>query len=116
MKANVFLSFIAVLMAMLIGYFAYYISQGKPNDILCGICSTVCFVATLVPGVGLQYESGRLGVNVRILACLFFLLFIVSHFWFAAQGVKMPYYIVINGIVLLIYFAIFYKMQGIKEY
>ncbi|MGM9856903.1 MAG: hypothetical protein ACI30Y_03770 [Candidatus Limisoma sp.] len=65
--------------------------------------------------MGLQYETGRLGVNIRIISSLFFTIFAISHFCFAGFGVKMPYYIIVNGIMLMIYLAIFYKMQGIKN-
>ena len=46
---------------------------------------------------------------------MFFFLFAVSHFCFAAFGVSMPFYIILNGILLLVYIASLYKMQGIKD-
>ena len=38
-----------------------------------------------------------------------------STICFAGFVVKMPYYIIVNGIVLVIYLAIFYKMKGIDD-
>ena len=115
MKANIFLTGISVMLAALIGYLAYNISEGQDNDVLCGVGSSICFMATLIPTIGLQYESGRLGVNVRVFSVIFFVIFLISHFCFAGFGVKMPYYIICNGILLVIYLAIFYKMQGVKD-
>lgn len=115
MKVNIFLTLISIALAALVGYLAFNIAEGKENDTVCGIGSTVCFVSTLIPVMGLQYESGRLGVNIRVLSVLFFVGFLISHFCFAGFGVKMPYYIIINGILLIIYLAIFYKIQGIKD-
>ena len=115
MKANIFLTGISVILAAIIGYLAYNISEGQDNDVLCGVGSSVCFIATLVPAIGLQYESGRLGVNIRVFSVLFFVIFLISHFCFAGFGIKMPYYIICNGILLVIYLAIFYKMQGVKD-
>ena len=114
MKANIFLTVIAVLLSALLGYFAYYIAEGAANDMLCGVGSTLCFAAALIPAMGLQYESGRLGVNVRLMSVLFFVIFFISQFSFAAHGVRMPYYIVVNGIFLLAYLAVLYVMQRIK--
>lgn len=115
MKINVFLSAISVVLASLIGYFAYSVAEGNEHDALCGIGSTICFIATLIPTMGLTFESGKVGVNVRVLSVLFFVVFLITHFCFAGFGVKMPYYIICNGIILVIYLAIVYKMSGIKS-
>lgn len=115
MKANIFLTIISLLFALLLGYFAYTVAEGKDNDILCGIGASVCLVATLVPMIGLQYESGRLSTNIRISSGLFFFVFLISNFCFAGFGINTAYYIITNGIILVIFLAIFYKMQNIKS-
>lgn len=114
MKANIFLTIISIMLAALVGYLAFIVANGDDNDVICGIGSCICFAASLIPTMGLQYESGRLGVNIRVFSSVFFILFVISHFCFAGFGVKMPYYIIVNGIMLIIYLAILYKMQGVK--
>lgn len=114
MKVNIFLTVVAALLSALLGYWAFYIAQGAPQDMLCGIGSSICFLATLVPIMGLQYTDGRLGVNIRIFSLLFFILFIISNFCFAGYGIKMPLYLILNGVALLIYLAVLYKMMGTK--
>lgn len=103
------------MLATLVGYLAYNVASGEENDMVFGIGSGICFAATLIPIMGLQYESGRLGTNIRVFSALFFIVFAISHFCFAGFGVKMPYYIIVNGIMLMIYLAIFYKMQGVTD-
>lgn len=103
------------MLTMLLGYLAYNIASGDENDMVCGIGSVICFAATLIPTMGIQYESGRLGTNIRMFSALFFIVFAISHFCFAGFGVKMPHYIIVNGIMLMIYLAIFYKMQSVKD-
>ena len=115
MKTNTFLTIISIVLAALVGYLAFHVASGKENDIVCGMYSTICFAATLVPAMGLEYESGRLGANIRVFSGVFFAFFVVSHFFFAGFGVKLPYYIIVNGIMLVIYLAIFYKMKGIDD-
>lgn len=115
MKVNLFLSFIGIALASLIGYLAFNVAEGQDNDLICGIGSTICFVATLIPTLGLNYESSRLGTNIRVLSILFFVIFLISHFCFAAFGVRMPYYIICNGIIIIVYIAIVYKMSNIKS-
>ncbi len=65
MRINTVLTIIAIAMAVLIGYLAFSIAEGEKNDIVCGIASTTCFTAVLVPIVGLQYHSNKLGINIR---------------------------------------------------
>lgn len=115
MKANLFLTFISIMLAALLGYLAFNVANGEENDVICGISSGICFATTLIPTIGIQYESGRLGTNIRMFSALFFIVFAISHFSYAGFGVKMPYYIIVNGIMLMIYLAVFYKMKGIKD-
>lgn len=115
MKINVFFSLISVALACLIGYLAFNVVKGEANDVMCGICSFVCFAATLIPTMGLQYESSRLGVNIRVFSAIFFVVFLISHFCFAEFGIQLPFYIILNGIILLIYLAVLYKMMSSKS-
>lgn len=115
MKANIFLTMISLLLALLVGYLAYNIAEGKDNDVLCGIGTSVCLVATLVPMMGMQYESGRLGTNIRILSALFFFMFLISNFCFAGFGINTAYYIITNGMMLVIFLAILYKMLNVES-
>lgn len=111
MKTNTFLSILAILASALLGYLAYYIAQNKENDLLCGMFSWLCFAATIIPTIGLQYDNERIGVNVRVLSAVFFIAFLISHFCFAGFGVKMPYYLIVNGLILLVYLTIFYSIK-----
>jgi len=115
MKINMFLLLVSIALTALLGYWIYDTARGDENDILCGIISSVCILSTLIPFIGLQYEDTRIGVNIRILSCLFLVIFLVSHFCFAIFGVAMPAYLIVNGSALLIYLAIFYKLQGIRK-
>jgi len=115
MKVNVFLTIVSVLLALTIGYLAYHIAIDDDNSVICGFGSSLCFIATLIPVIGLQYTSGRLGINVRVFSALFFVAFVISHFYFALCGVRMPYYFIANSIILLIYLSIFYRLINLKD-
>lgn len=115
MKINIFLTLISVALALLVGYLAYSVAAGDLHDVVCGVGSTICFIATLIPSMALTFESSKVGANVRVLSVLFFVVFLISHFCFAGFGVKMPYYIICNGLILLVYLAIVYKMSSIKS-
>ncbi len=115
MKINLFLTLMSTLIAILLGYFTYSVAQGKENDILCGVGSFVCFTATLIAIIGIQYKSGKLGTNARISASLYFITFLISHFCFAHFGVAMPHYVVTNGILLVIFLITHYELTKIRD-
>ncbi len=101
------------MLALFIGYLSYNIAEGDAYDWLCGLGTFICMLVTLIPAISLHYETGRLGINVRVLSGLFFVLFLISNFCFAGFGVKLPYYIITNGILLTIFLVIFYKIKKI---
>lgn len=114
MRFNIFLTIISVALASLVGCLAFNIAEGQENDMVCGVGSIICFAATLIPSIGIHYESSRLGTNIRVLSFLFFAIFLVSNFCFASFDIRMSYYIICNGIILVTYLAILYKMSNIK--
>ena len=115
MRANIFLTIISLILAGLIGYWVFSNAKGQEEDTLCGICSSLCFLATLIPCIGLHYDSSRIGTNIRVLSGLFFIVFLISHFYFANYGIKMPLYVILNGILLVVYLGIFYKINSAQE-
>lgn len=115
MKINVFLSFISFALAALLSYWAFDVASEDTNAAICGIGSLLSFCATLIPTIGLHYKTLRLGTNIRIISALFFTMSLISQFCFAGFGIKMPYYVIVNGIILTVYFAIFYKLQRVKD-
>ena len=100
---------LAILMAALVAFFIYSLAEGVKNDVLFGICAFVCFGATLVPAMGLQFTS-RASVNVRVLSGLFLLGFFVVQLFFAWLDASVRYYVIINGLLLLIYLGVLYKV------
>lgn len=115
MKVNVFFFCIGSVMALLLAYWAYSIAEGQANDIICGIGSAICFMGTLAPMFGISHKASRIDVNLRVLSAVFFLLFLISHFCFAVFGVRMPYYVIVNALMFLLFIAIYYAI-GKKEY
>lgn len=115
MKINIFLSLISFALSALLSYWAFDVASEDANAVICGIGSLLCFCATLIPSIGMSYKTSRLGPNIRIISALFFVVFLISQFCFAGFGIKMPHYVIVNGIILIMYLAIFYKMQGVKD-
>lgn len=115
MKFNLILSLISTALACLIGYLAYIVAEGQDNDIVYGIGSTICFLSTLMPIMGITSKSTRLGINLKLTAVLFFVLFFISNFCFATLGVNISIFIIANGVLLTVFSALFYKMNQSQE-
>lgn len=115
MKINIVTAILAVLIAGLIAYMVYYIASGHENDILCGILSFVCLASTLIPMVSLRHEEKRLTVNLKVISSLGFIILFLLNLGFATFGVVMPYYLVIVGVLLIVYVLAYYKLSRIKN-
>ena len=116
MKLNFVPSFLAVIISALLGYAVYSVADIDPNAILAGVVSTVCFIVTLILAIGVGYEDGKISVNIRILSLSALIVMLISHFAFAATIVKMPYYLIVNGLILCIYLCIAYYINSLKRY
>lgn len=115
MKLNIILTVIAALVVGLLVYWIHTIIQASDVVDIMTYGSGVCFLVTLLPVIGIQYESARLGINIRIVSTIFFVAFLVSQFSFANFASDIPLYIIVNGLLLIIFLLVLYKMQSIKN-
>lgn len=115
MKVNPVLCALVVIVAALLGYAVYAVAGIDPKAVIAGVFSAICFMTTLVPAFGLKYQTGALSVNLRALSIAAFMVMLTSHFTFAAITVKMPYYIIVNGILLCVFLAIIYSIASVKD-
>ena len=109
MKANFFLIILSIVLAMLLGYLAFNIAEGKENDIACGVISSISFIATLLPIMGIDFDNKRISINIKLLSCIFFVFSIIINFCFAFFKLIMPYYFIVNGIILIVFLYVFHK-------
>lgn len=111
MKANVFLFVLSVAVSALLGYLVYSVAGVDPNALLAGLFSTLCFICTLIPAFGFRYKTHALSVNLRTLSIVAFVIMLFFHIAFAAIVIKMPYYLIVNGIILCLYLGIAYSFK-----
>lgn len=115
MKVNIFLSFFSLCLAALIGFLVYTFAERGCNDVLCGICCGISLFSTLLPLMGLKYDSVRTSINIRVCSACFFFIFLLVHLGFSIWGVVMPYYVIITGIIIVVFLSIIYMLNLIKE-
>lgn len=115
MKINNVLSFIILVFSSLLGYWVYSVAETDTHATLAGVLSAICLATPLILGFGVSYNTSVVLVNIRALSCVLFLLMLIMHFYYAYTGITMPYYVLINGILLCIYAVIAYVIIKYRQ-
>ncbi len=108
MKANVFLTVVSVLISALAGYGFFAANSGEDFRLLLSLGSGLCLAITLAGTLGIKLEDRAGNTNFKLVSVIFFVLLLVSNLIFAATSVKVAPYIIVCGILLLLYAVIEY--------
>lgn len=115
MKLNVFMTIICLALSVLLGYIAYTIAGNDENAGICFATSAICFAVSLMPAMGVKYDSSRIGINIRVLSIVFFILTLACNLAFAAISVVLPHYLIVNGLLLLIFVTAVYRLGSVRD-
>ena len=114
MKINPVNAAIASAASILIAYGLYNIDSNI-NKLTIAFGSLILILATLIPLIGFSFDLPRTGINVRMISGLFFLIFLGSSLFFSFFGTSLVSYVVVHGILLLLYIfvgrSIFFAKQ-----
>lgn len=108
MKTNYLLIVIAVLISALIGYGFYAANGGEVNQLLIAFGSGISFAITLSTLLGIGFERSEQTVNVKVVSVIFTILLLISNLIFGFTKVATAAYVIVNGILLLIFILITY--------
>ena len=115
MKWNIFLTIICVLLSALDAYWIYNLAAEYEYALAITIESSICFATSLVPLIALDYKALRVGLNIRVASGLCFVAFQIMHIIFTLTGLQLPYFITLNGALLLLFVAFLYKFSRKEE-
>ena len=115
MKWNIFLTIICILLSAVDAYWIYNLAAEHEYVLAITIESGICFVTSLVPLIALDYKAPRVGINIRVVSGLCFVAFQIIHIVFAIAKLELPYFITINGALLLLFVAFLYKFSRKEE-
>lgn len=113
-KFNLTYCILAVAGAILIAIANHSLAKTDPNRDIAGLFSLVCYTIPLVLLLGASHTESSINVNLRVLSVLFFIVMLISNFAFSIWGVVMPYYIICNGLLLLVYIILWTKLSNIS--
>jgi len=114
MKINFVQTIIAIAVSLLIAYGLYGFSYSE-NKILLSAGSFVFLAATLVLTIGTSFEFPRTTTNIRVVSGIFFAVALISNLIFTFINFSIPSYVIINGILLLVFILIAYSINKAKQ-
>lgn len=115
MKFNVFLTITAILVAGLIGYGFYSANAEEQFVWLLSCGSGISLGISLIGFLGISTQGKAGGANIKVLSSIFFILFLISNIVFSFTAIKVAPYIIINGILLIIYAIGTYEIIKSKQ-
>lgn len=114
MKVNFVQTIIAIAISLLIAYGLYSFHYGE-NGLLLGVGSFVFLATTLAFTIGVSSALPRTNVNVRVVSGVFFVVALVSNLIFTFIEFSVPAYVIVNGILLLVFILIAYSISRAKQ-
>ena len=114
MKINFVQTIIAIALSLLISYDLYSFHNSE-NKMLLSAGSFVFLAATLVMTIGTSFEFPRTTTNVKVVSGIFFAVALISNLIFTFIKFSVPSYVIINGILLLVFILIAYLINRAKQ-
>ena len=114
MKLNFLQTIIAIAMSLLIAY-GLYCFHAFENKLLLSAGSFAFLSATLILTMGANFEFPRTTTNVRVVSGIFFIIALISNLIFTFIDFSTPSYIIINGLLLLVFISIAYSIIKSKQ-
>lgn len=115
MKLNNIPSLLALAISLLFGYGFYAVAGDDPNAALAFMGGSICLFVILFVSMGLSYEDGRKGVSLQVLGFSSAIVMLISQFAFALFGIRTNAYIIVNGIILLLFLSIYYAIYRCRQ-
>lgn len=107
MKINWVLACISLAIAGLIAFGFYSGNSNDSYQLLITIGSGLSFIITLCGLLALSSPHGGT-VNIKVSSVLFFIGLLIEHIIFSFTGVKPAPYIIITGVLILVYVLVCY--------
>ncbi len=114
MKIDFIQTIIAIAVSLLIAYGLYSFHESE-NKILLSAGSFLFFSTTLVTTIGASFALPRTTTNIKVVSGVFFVIALISNLIFACINFSVPMYLIINGVVWLLFIMITYSIHIAKQ-
>jgi hypothetical protein len=114
MRINLVKSAIAIGVCGLIAFGFYRFHDGE-NKSLLSLGSFLFSVVTLLWTIGINFEFPKTTTMIRTVSGIFFFVALLSNFLFSFSDFSAPLYVIVNGVIMLIYVLIVYTISKAKQ-
>lgn len=115
MKLNIIPSVIILALSAFIGYAVFAVAGSDENAGVAFAVSAIALFVSLVLGYGVSYADERKGVSLRLLSTIATVLIAISQFAFALLGINLQAYIIVTGLLLLLFLLAFYGLYRAEQ-
>ncbi|MDR2177776.1 MAG: hypothetical protein LBP20_07025 [Treponema sp.] len=116
MKVNPVLLVISFAIAALAAFGFYMGNAGETYRALIAAGAGFSFFATLGGLLAFRTDGGGASVNIKVVSALFFIAFLIEHLVFSFTAVRLTPYVIITGLLLLVYALICYALaRALKD-
>lgn len=106
--------FIALALSLIIAYGLYKFHESE-NKILLSLGSFVVLAVALIMTIGISFELPRTTTNIRVVSGFFFTIALICNLIFTFINFSVPSYVIINGLLLLVFILIVYSINKAKQ-
>lgn len=114
MKINFVQTIVAIAVSLLIAY-GLYSFHNSENKILLSAGSFVFLATTLAMFIGASFELQRTTTNIRVVSGIFFAIAMIGNLIFTFVNFSVPSYVIINGILILVFILIVSLISQAKQ-
>ena len=111
MKINPVMAIAALAISALVAYGFFAWNSGEQYRLLITIGGGIAMFLTLGGMLALGSKDSGTAVNLKVLSLVFFIVLLIEHVIFSFAAVAPAPYIIITGILVLIYIAIAYGIR-----
>ena len=115
MKAKFLNMTIATIISALFAYGFYAFCVTAEYALLLAIGGFISMLVPVAVAVGMAFDFPRTGVMARTLSAVFALVAFISHVLFTMVYFTVPLYIIVNGIILLVFLLILNSIIKTKQ-
>lgn len=115
MKIKVIPTIIAAAISALIAYGLFSFCKTPGLESLLAIGGFISLFLTLATCLGVRFDQSRTSANIAVIGGVFFFILLVSHLFFTLTLFNKQIYLIINGIILLLFLLTLYGIAKAKQ-
>ncbi len=115
MKVNLVPTIIALAISALIGYALYALCKTEGQELLLAIGGGIVTFIPLATALGFRFEQPRTSGNIAALGGVFTVIMLICCFVYAFVQFTPPAFIIVAGILLLVFIMIVYAIARAKQ-